>query len=286
MTTTTTSLTVTQALALPLETLQAMDVQMLQDVHSVLASSPQKKATRKADLVTGIIKGLKKATSDVVETVQAELLPVENSVKTPSKKRPGKAKVKPEPKEEEILEVDGTEPKAETTVPKKKAPGKKAPSKALKEQIKEADEEVKEEEPKKPKSLKKKKAPKPDMKKMSQEELIEYAKTLQEATEDFPSIIPGEKASYTRLDMDTIEDIQKHLLEKPMHLYVYVDEKLDESLTQFLVVFVNAEVLVMIDRNRQVNTTVTVPQKDLDSEYMTFSKAKFKYSFYERSPRK
>lgn len=280
MTTTTSNITLTNALALPIETLQAMDVQMLTDLHSVLVASTQKKATRKADLVSGIIKGLKKASDTVVETVQAELLPVENSLK---KKAPGKKKAPVKNAQpdnvEEITEVDGTEAKA---------PGKKkAPKKALKDQIKEADAEAKDEEPKEApkKSLKKKKAPKPNLKQMSQEELIEYAKTLQEQTEDFPSEIPGDKASYTRLDLDTIEDIQNHLVTKPMHLYIFMDEKLDETLTQFLVVFVNAEVLVMIDRNRQVNTTVTIPQKDLDADFMKFDKAKFKYSFYERSSR-
>lgn len=281
MTTTTTTLTVQQALAMPLETLQAMDVQMLTDLHSVLKASSNKKATRKADLVSGIIKGLKKASDTVVETVQAELLPVENSVKKKAPKK--KAPVKAQPDNvEEITEADGTQPEAETTIPKKKAPGKKAPKKADAEQ----EAEAKEEAPKVPKSLKKKKAPKPNPEKMTQEELIEYAKTLQEATEDFPSEIPGDKASYTRIDLDTIEDIQNHLVTNPMHLYVFMDEKLDETLTQFLVVFVNADVLVMIDRNRQVNTTVTIPQKDLDADFMKFDKAKFKYSFYERSSRK
>lgn len=255
----TTNLTIKQALSLPLETLQAMPIEELQSLHSVLKESTQKQATRKADLVSGIIKGLKKASQVVAEVTSPQPELVENSVKAPSKKKPSKKK---------------KEAEAETVAEEPKKPAKKQPKKQ--------EEKVEEEAPKKPKSLKRKAEKKADVTKMSQEELIEYAKTLQAEVEQFPEVISGEKSSYELIEFDTIKDMQVHLLANPMKLYVFADEKIDDELTQFLVLFVNQDIIVLLDRNRQKDTTITLKQEQVDAEHITMNKTKFKYAFYNR----
>lgn len=258
-----TNLTIKQALALPLETLQAMPIEELKALHSTLKESTQKPATRKADLVAGIIKGIQKASKVVAEVTSPQAELVENSVKAPSKKKPSKKALKEQVKEAE-------------------AEAKEEPKKPSKKQPKKEEAEAKEEAPKKAKSFKRKAGKKADVTKMSQEELVEYAKTLQAQAEQFPEVIKGEKSSYELIEFDTIQDMQKHLLTSPMKLYMFLDEKMDEELTQFLVLFVNQDIIVLLDRNRQKDTTLTLKQEQVSEEEITINKVKFKYAFYNR----
>ena len=70
--------------------------------------------------------------------------------------------------------------------------------------------------------------------------------------------------------------------EKPYQLYLFADERLNE-LTQFIVLFANDEIVVLLDRNQQRNTTVTIKTEQLKAEYIVFEKeGKFPYCFYLR----
>ena len=119
---------------------------------------------------------------------------------------------------------------------------------------------------------------------MTREELLAYVKQLQEKQERevFPQVIEGERVRFVQLKLETIQDIQKVLLEKPYQLYLFADERLNE-LTQFIVLFANEEIIVLLDRNQQRNSTVTIKTEQLKADHIVFEKeGKFAYRFYLR----
>jgi hypothetical protein len=264
-------MTLVQALALTLEEIQGKELSELAELHSVLATSKQKKAKRQADLVAGIINAKKKElkAAEPAEAKEEEKEPVlvgaENSAKPklkgakPKANRGGKAakpKAKPAQKEEPEEDQDD-QPEADK--PKADQP-----------------------EPKKPKSLKRKKKDTPDVSKMSKEELEKLAVQLIENDSRFPKEISGKNTTFKKAEFETLEEIQAHLMEQPLSLYVFADERLDDSLTQFQLLFANAEVIVLLDRNRKKNSTVTIKTDQLEAEHLAFDKERFEYSFYVR----
>ena len=244
-------MTLVQALQFTVEDLQAKTLEELQELHSILSGSKQKKARLQADLIAGIISAKRKD--------QKVTATVENSVKP--KRR---ATVKKEKADAQAPVDEKTEEKAEAETPKKKkATPKKVPTKKADSVEKPLEE-------------------------MSKEELLAYVKQLQEqkAREVFPQVIEGEKVRFTQVKLETIQDIQKVLLEKPYQLYLFADERLNE-LTQFVVLFANDEVIVLLDRNQQRNSTVTIKTEQLKADYIVFEKeGRFAYRFYIREAKK
>ena len=253
------NITVAQALALPLDTLQTMSIEGLEAIAEVLATSKDKRATRKLDLVKGLLKGKK------AEAPKAEPVTVENSTKKPAPKKKAPAKKPTAKKAESVAEPETVEEEKPKTA-KKPAPKKQEA-----------------EAPKAPKSLKRPTSKKKDLSKMSPEELKAYVAELEEKAEGMPKEIKGENVHLKRVEFDTIEDIQKHLLAKPFQLFLLADEKQDENLTQFQVLFANAEILVLLDRNRQKNSTVNVDVSKMTAEHLVFDKLKFSYAFYTKA---
>ena len=259
-------LSLKEAQAISVDVLTQLTVDELSFLLKVLERSDTKVSKRKADLVKGIMKTtiLKNAPKETQQIV------AEHSKKKTPKKSPKALK-------EQIKEAEA-EVKEEETKPAKAS--KKSPKKSPKQAEEKAEERV--EEPKKPKSLKKKKKDVPNPAKMSQEELIEYAKQLQEASETFPKVMDLEKTVFTMTDFETVEDIQEALVTDPYTTYIFVDEKIDKSLTQFIVVYANSEVIVLVDKNREVNSTITIKHEQMDADHITINKTQFEYSFYTR----
>lgn len=242
----------TDALQVQPEEMDKLTLAELAELHNTLAGSKQKKARLQADIVASKIKQKKATTQEQLNAImdkmdkeenEAELVPVENSVK-PSIKKPiakmkSKQDAKPETKKEE-------KPKAKAT-PKKSN---------------------------KPKSLED----------MNQEELLVYIQKMQEqqAKEIFPEVIDGEKIRFVQSKLETIKDMQNALIENPMSVYLYMDEKLDDDLTQFTVLFANSDVIVMLDRTRQKNTTITLKPEQLKDGHFTDKNGKFPIRFYIR----
>jgi hypothetical protein len=257
------NLTITQAININVEELQKYSLVELAELHNFLTTSKQKKAKRKADLVAGLINAKKKEQPKE----EKEPVAIENSVK-----------VKPKPKasKKSAGVTEDVEPEKESKPDKSKKVTPKAKPKAEAK----AEEKV---EPKKPKSLKKDKGEKPDLSKMSQEELVAYVQQLEEKVETFPTVIEGQKTKYVRTEFDNVTDIQKQLMDNPYATFLFADEKIDDNLTSFLVLFASSEVIVLLDRNREKNTTLTIKTDQLDATHIKFNKAgKFEYSFYIR----
>lgn len=250
-------MTLVQALQFTVEDLQAKTLEELQELHSILSGSKQKKARLQADLIAGIISAKRKD--------QKVTATVENSVKPKRRATVKKEKADAQaPAETPAPADEKTEEKAEAETPKKK---KATPKKVS---TKKADNVEK------------------PLEEMSKEELLAYVKQLQEqkAREVFPQVIEGEKVRFTQVKLETIQDIQKVLLEKPYQLYLFADERLNE-LTQFVVLFANDEVIVLLDRNQQRNATVTIKTEQLKADYIVFEKeGRFAYRFYIREAKK
>ena len=255
--------TLVQAMTYTVEDLQEKTLEELQELHSLLIKSKQKKARLQADLVAGIMSAKRKEQKAETET-QASAT-VENSMK-PKRKSTVKKK------------ADAQAP-AETPAPADEKTGEKVQADTQQAQKKKAAKKV---EAKKADNVEK------PLEEMSKEELLAYVKQLQKqkAREIFPQVIEGEKVKFTQVKLETIKDIQKTLLEKPYQLYLFADERLNE-LTQFVVLFANDEVIVLLDRNCQKNSTVTIKTEQLRVEHIVFEKeGKFAYRFYIREAKK
>ena len=236
--------TLVQAMQFTVEDLQAKTLEELQELHSILSASKQKRARLQADLVAGIMSAKKK---EAKEKAQTETQAVENS-----KKRKATVKKK--------AQADEKQAKADAQADEKQADEKQA--QALKKKA-----------TKKKATTKKAQAGEKALDEMSKEELLAYVKQLQDqkAREIFPQAIEGEKVRFVQVKLETIQDIQKVLLEKPYGLYLFADERLNE-LTQFLVLFANDEVIVLLDRNHQRNSTVTIKTDQLKADHIVFAK--------------
>jgi hypothetical protein len=278
------TITVSKALSLSVEDFQKLTLAELAELHKLLADSKQKKALRKADLVAGVINSKKKAVKQEEQKEEPTLFTVgaENSTKAPIKK----PLPKQQPKQVDPITDALKQPKQQ---PKPKQPNK-AELEALgneslpKDEGKPKAEPKAEKEPTKPQTFKRPIEERPDFSTMSQEQLLAYIAQLEEKAETFPKVFNGEKTKYTRTDFESVTDLQQFLRTKPYSLYCFVDEKQDEKLTQFLVLFASHEILVVLDRTRYKNSVTTIEMKNVTETYLKFPKEKlqFEYSFYIR----
>jgi hypothetical protein len=269
-----TTISITKAISLMPEELQKLSNAELAELHKLLKDSKQKKALKKADIVGGILSARIKEAKQ--EPKQEELVLVENSVKTPVKKPIVKKKETPI---EDALKT-----------PKVKTVTKHDIVKELKELAGENEapdqskEEPKQEEPKQEPSFIRPQEEQPDLTKLSQEQLLKYIATLEQKHEKFPQVVEATKTKYVRTEFPTVKDIQNELLKNPMNLYVFADERIDDRKTQFLVLFASPEVIVLLDRNREKNTTITIETKNVTATHLKFPKDKstYEFAFYRR----
>jgi hypothetical protein len=157
--------------------------------------------------------------------------------------------------------------------PAKKVAKPKASAKPAKteEKAEEPKAEAKQEEAPKQKSLDS----------MTKEELLAFISSMETKQDVFPEIIEATKMKYVKTSFDNVKEIQNQLKSSPYSLYLFMDERLkDENLTQFLVLFANAEVVVLLDRNRQKNTTITLATKDFKDGSVVVGDGKFDISYY------
>jgi hypothetical protein len=279
-------MSITTALQLTIEDLQGMSNEDLRTLHSLLADSKQKKASRKLDLVEGVLKGRKEEKPEQEEPKEEKTPePIENSVKTPSKKPTVKGK-KP------TVKTGGKKPTEKKPTPQEQldAIQKKQEQQAEQENEQEQEQEQKKQEQEKkpapkPKSLKKPKEEQIDLTKLSQAELLEYVKQLEAKTETFPETIEGSKVDFKKIEFDNVQEIQKLLVKRPYELFLFCDEKYDDNKnTCFIVLFANPEIVVLLDRNRQKNSTITLKTEQLTATHLLFpkDKTKFEYAFYTK----
>lgn len=256
-------MTIVEALKYTVEELQEKSLTELEELHSILSASKQKKARLQADLVAGIMNAKKKEVKEKAQT-QTEVK-AENSVKT-------KVKLKAQAQADAQASAEQKKKKVTKKAEAKTEEKAKAPKKTPKKKATEKEATKKAEQTEKP------------LEEMTREELLAYVKAMREkqAREIFPEVIEGEKVRFTQVKLETIHDIQKVLLEKPYQLYLFADERLTE-LTQFIVLFANDEIVVLLDRNQQRNSTVTLKTEQLKADYIVFEReGKFSYRFYIR----
>lgn len=275
-----TNISITKAISMSVEEFQKLQLSELAELHKLLADSKQKKALRKADLVAGVITAKKKERKS---EEQAELVGAENSVKTPKKPTPKKA----DPITEELKKptpklVKPSKPKQAEELKKLAGEDEEQPQEQSKgvTEDKPQEQEQEQQEP----TFKRPTQEQPDFANMTKEELMKYVATLEAKTEKFPKVIDGQKTKYTRTEFENVKAIQDVLLKNPMNLYIFADERIDEKKTQFLVLFASSECLVLLDRNRQKNTTITFEMKNVTATHLKFPKEKsqFEYAFYIR----
>lgn len=178
-----------------------------------------------------------------------------------SKEEP-KAAPAPEAKKEpeKVLVENSVKKPAARKAPAKKAPAKKPEVKAVEE----------------------KKAP---AKKAPAAKKAAPVKEEPEAKQElFPDVIKTDKSSYEAVKLKTVEEIQQALVDEPFHYYLFVDEEVEQPV-QFLILFASKDVIVLLDRNDMINTTVTIKTKQLKPDVIDWGKehGKFPYRMYRKN---
>ena len=69
-------------------------------------------------------------------------------------------------------------------------------------------------------------------------------------------------ATYSQFDMKTIGDLQKSLLETPLQLYAQIHEGIDDVATTMLLTYVNDNIILLVDKSRQIDSTLTLYCKE------------------------
>jgi hypothetical protein len=241
--------------AFTVEELQGMNLAKLSELHNSLADKKDKKARLQRDLIAGVIKS-KTAEKKAEQEQQLELVPAENSAKPKAGKKKAKGAI-----------------------------GKKVPAKIAEP---EAKEEAKPEPEKKklPKKLSKKNTvKKPDLKK-APKEVQEYIASLESEAIKFPEVLEGEKFDFVRTEFEDLRDLQQALLSNVYSVYIFIDEKIDDTLTQFLVTYANENLILGVDKTRNTDTVVQIHPEELEEGKYSYKEGKttftFDYSFYTK----
>jgi hypothetical protein len=255
----------TNALTLTVEEMQALSLAKLSELHNQLAEEPKsnKKARLQKDMIAGIIKSKTSEAKAKKEAEQQELQLVENSAK-PKTKAKGKAG------------------KSKGAIGKKapKIPADKVEAHAIAEQ---AEPEAEKPKKKAGKLSKKATVKKPDLKKVPKD-VQEYVSHLETEAIKFPEVMEGEKFDFVKRDFEELRDLQKALLENIYSVYLFIDEKIDDELTQFLVTYANENLILVVDKSRNSDTIVQIHPEELQEGKYTYKEGKqtfsFDYSFY------
>lgn len=252
--------TITEALAVFPEDLKSKPLEEVQAIADALATSTAKKAKLKLDLVIGTLEARRKeAKKSGDSAAEQDVKAIENSLKKkPRSNKPKKvAPKKEEPKQEELPLEEKPEEVAEE--PKPKSPKKAAPKKEKTEKGAEG---------------------------TSDKELLEKLAALEKENAKlknkiFPDVIERkDKAPLVAQDLPNVKDVQKILIERPLELFMYCHEGLDDNSTVFTVLFMNEEILVLLDRSRQANTTLTLQVKNMRQRSVTIDKRECPFRFY------
>jgi hypothetical protein len=273
--------TLKDALKLSVDDLQTFNPGELAMLHTLVTEgTPTKQSKRLADLIAGIIQGKKKNG----ETAPAPT--VENSVKTaPKKPTAPKAKTAPAT----------VEPGSVTKAPEQE-PGKPAPAKkTLTKKPTAPAPAPKKEEPKQPQQTKGKPAPVPAPKKKAGDvyeglspEQIAYFKELESKAKNaqvFPATIEGGNSVFTVTEYKDVKELQAQLMTNPYSVYCFMNERIDNKLTQFLVVYADDEQILLLDKNRQKGSTMSTQPEALNTlEHRDLKKQdlSFPVQFYTR----
>lgn len=305
-----------QAQTFTIEALDAMTLEQLKEVAGVLATSKAKASRLKLDQIQIIIeKRVKEAKKAKDAKAVAETKAVENSVKSVKKNVEKEAPKKADkPTEEEEAEqtsliLDSGDDEEEvhhellaiinesTTVKELKEFAKEYSIKvprvikldALKTLLKTelgidyleptpAPKEAPKETPKVPpivtEAFNKLLA---DAQKQIDELKAENAKLKADI---FPAEIEMTKGKLVATDFKEVLDVQKALIEKPYQVYIQVHEGLDDIATTFLVVFMNENKLILVDKSREKDTTLDLFTKDMTKTTVMIDKRPCPFKFY------
>lgn len=257
---TTTTMTIKEALQVQPEELATMTLEEVQTVADTLERSTAKQARLKLDVVKGTLEARRKEAKKAGNEEEAkEVQAVENSVK---KKVAKKAKPKLKAPKQEAMELEEEEEEGQAEEPKEEPKPKKAPKPKKKEDEAEAgeDEELK--------AIKKKMA---ELEK-------ENAKLKAEV---FPNRLERKgKAPLVAQTFKKVQDVQKVLVERPLELMIYAHEGIDDKPTAFIVLYMNEEILVLLDRSREANTTLTLDTKSVTEKSLKINNRECPYVYY------
>ena len=313
-------MSVAKAQSITIEELDAMSVAELQFVVDVLAKSQAKKSRLKLDQINAVIAKRKKEAKKAKDAdAQKELTVVENSAKKIIKSLPPKkpeAVEAPEEKPEEGSEEEMHQQLLDlineaTTVKELKEFAKDhsvtvpkvikidALRKLLKEEIgidylEEGNEPEAQKEPVTPPVKKEEKASKSTTQKpdlavianqmaLMQQELDALKKENATLKNDiFPETVEtaSKKSHLVKFKFESFEEIQKKLIDAPYKVYAQIHEGLDSNVTTFLVLFMNEEKLVLLDKSRDVNSVLDLTVDTMKDNHVTIDNRKCPIQFY------
>lgn len=87
---------------------------------------------------------------------------------------------------------------------------------------------------------------------------IELEKERQEKAGLKGEMFPEELDGLKKLEASDLKELQKLLMHNPYKLYLLMHEGIDEDLTLLHFIYLNDEILVAVDKTREVNSTLTI----------------------------
>lgn len=99
----------------------------------------------------------------------------------------------------------------------------------------------------------------------------------------FPETVPtASKTSHlVKFQFSEFGEIQSELVASPYKVYAQIHEGLDTNVTTFLVLFMNEEKLVLLDKSREVNTVLDLTVESMKDNHVTIDNRKCPIQFYK-----
>lgn len=274
--------TVKQAMSLMPEALAKLSLEELQTVAEVLKGSSDKRAERKLDLVKGVLEARRKEAKKAGETDrEKEIRAIENSIKKPKAEQDklpldGEEADKPEEQPQNSAKSTNSRQKPKLTINRNSKNQKPEP-------------ETKPDAKPEPKPQPQSKPEQTDKMKELQKQMKEFQKQMKELAEEnralkgklFPDEIEiNDGVVVEAIKLPELADIQRVLQDRPYKLMMYVHEGIDDQLTAFTVLFANEAILVLLDRSREINSTMTLQVKDMTESSVRIDNRDCPFNFY------
>jgi hypothetical protein len=274
--------TIAEIISTPPESLMTLSLSELEEVHKTVSAGTTKPAKAKTDLIAGIIAGKRK---EEKRTAKPEA--VANSVKQPAAPKGAAAAAtaaaaapKSPVKPSAAAPAAPVKPAAPKGNVKPAAAAPAAPAAPTKPAAKPPQPA--------PKAAAAAKPSKP-VEQMDQAELIAYAKELEAKAEKFPAVLDTPKSLFKRFEPETVQELGAMLIANPYHVFCFIDERIDDNLTQCLVVYASDKSVLAVDKNRQKETHMTIATDAVASRVWTIKDGgatlTFPLAFYVREPK-
>lgn len=122
---------------------------------------------------------------------------------------------------------------------------------------------------------------------MTPAELIDHARMLEDKQNKFKDAIVTDKFSFIKFEPKDLNALQKQLITTPYAVYMFMDERVDDILTQSIVVYASDKLILTVDKSRQAETFFNLEGiSAMKEKAFVTDNGKFPIAFYIRTETK